>query len=454
MKPWPRRIRKPAAAALLLLAAIGGNGAVAAPDRAADRAPDHTSAAEAASPDVRYVVRPGDNLFRFAANYLVRTDDYRIVQKLNRVADPLRLPVGMVLVIPRRLLRHEAVKGTVHSMRGAVRIGGKPASVGMAVGEGMLIETGQKSFVTLTLPDATTIALPSQSAVRVQRLRRVVFESHVERLFAIEHGRASATVTPMTDPLSDFRFSTPRAVTSVRGTHFRMGYDAQAGLATSEVLEGKVGFDTGQDSTQTLPAGFGTTSELASPVALLPAPEFLMPGTPQTADGLFFALKPLPGAVAYHVQIARDDRFLEVVDEATSTSSQVRFASLPDGAYFVRATAIDSNELEGEPAGYRFQRQLQRMRMGIDMGWVGPYRQYLFWWDTRDATSARFRFQLAKAGKEERPIVDMPELSNTSQTVIDIPRGRYRWRVQTSRVVEGKISAEWSDYGELRVESR
>ncbi|MFD2137420.1 LysM peptidoglycan-binding domain-containing protein [Novosphingobium resinovorum] len=172
---------------------------------------------------MRYVVRPGDNLFRLAANYFIRTEDYRIVQRLNRVADPLRLPVGMVLVIPRELLRHEPVRGTVHSVRGAVRIGGKPAAVGMTVGEGMLIETGQKSFVTLALPDATTIALPSQSTVRVQRLRRLVFDSHVERLFGIERGGASATVTPMTDPQSDFRFSTP-------GHYLGAGHEVPDGL--------------------------------------------------------------------------------------------------------------------------------------------------------------------------------------------------------------------------------
>ncbi|MFT4054741.1 MAG: FecR domain-containing protein [Novosphingobium sp.] len=403
-------------------------------------------------PDVRYVVRPGDNLFRLAASYLIRTEDYRIVQRLNRVADPLRLPIGMVLVIPRELLRHEPVRGTVRSIRGSVRIGGKAAAVGMTVGEGMLIETGQKSFVTLSLPDETTISLPSQSAVRVQRLRRVVFESHVERLFGIERGGASATVTPMTDPLSDFRFTTPRAITSVRGTKFRMAYDADEGVATSEVLEGKVGFDVEARETQALPAGFGTTSELSAPVALLPAPEILAAGSLQAGEGVSFALKPQPGATAYHVQIAADAKFIEVLDEATIASPEAHFATLPDGAYFVRATAIDRNGLEGEPMVYPFQRRLERLRMGIEMGWAGSYRQYLFWWNVPDASSARYRFQLVRTGKEARPLVDLSELPDTSQAVIDLPRGEYRWRVQTSRIIDGKVSSEWSAYSELRVE--
>ena len=36
----------------------------------------------------RYVVRPGDTLYGIGQRYLVRTNDYRAVQRLNRIADP------------------------------------------------------------------------------------------------------------------------------------------------------------------------------------------------------------------------------------------------------------------------------------------------------------------------------------------------------------------------------
>ncbi|MEE4452815.1 FecR domain-containing protein [Novosphingobium resinovorum] len=447
MKHWPRNL----AAALALGAAVP---ATAAPAPAPVPATAGTRPATSADvrPDVRYVVKPGDNLFRLAATYLIRPDTYRIVQRLNRVADPLRLPVGMVLVIPRELLRHEAVRAAVHSVSGAVRVDGRPATVGMTVGEGVLIETGQKSFVSLVLPDATSIALPSQSAVRVQRLRRVVLDSHVERLFGIERGGASATVTPMTDPLSDFRFSTPRAITSVRGTKFRMGYEAETGVATSEVLEGKVGFEGEEHGAQALPAGYGTTSALPAPVELLPPPVLRDAGAVQSGEGLRFAFDPVAGARSYHVQVGSDAAFLQVLDETTSAAPEAGFASLPDGAYFVRATAIDGNGLEGEPVVQRFERQLVRLRMGIEMGWAGAYRQYLFWWDVPQTPTTRFRFQLARAGRENRPIVDLPDLSVTSQPVIDLPRGAYRWRIMISRDVDGKAVSEWTAYSELRVE--
>lgn len=403
---------------------------------------------------MRYVVRPGDNLFRLATTYFIRRDDYIVVQRLNRVADPYRLPIGMVLTIPRRLLRSEPVRGTVSSLTGSVRVDGQAASVGTVVSEGMLVETGQKSFVTFTLPDATAIALPSQSAVRVQRLRKLVLGSHVERLFGIERGRASATVTPMTDSLSDFRFATPRAVTSVRGTTFRMAYDDAAQLSTSEVLEGKVGFDADGQAQQALPAGYGTSSVLDAPVELLPPPQFDETSRRQTAEGVRLAFAPVPGASRYHVQVGTDAGFKTVLDEAFPEVPEARFAALPDGSYFVRATAIDANALEGEPGVYPFERWLDRMRLGLDMGWAGPLRQYLFWWDTPGAGNAQYRFQLAKAGREEKPMVDLPGLTGHSQAVIDLPRGRYRWRVMTSRIVGGQPVDEWSAYNDLKVENR
>ncbi|MFC3671283.1 FecR family protein [Novosphingobium pokkalii] len=439
-------------AALLALSA-GALLLVGAPALAASAA-DNPLLTPAPGDMVRYLVRPGDNLFRLASDYLIRPETYRTVQQLNRVADPLRLPVGKTLLIPRVLLKQEAVRGTVLSWRGAVRIDGRPAATGMPVTEGMLLETGQKSFVTVTLPDDTSIALPSQSAVRVRRLRKVVLDRHVERLFAIERGRASASVTPMTDPASTFQFATPGAVTSVRGTRFRMGYDADAHRATSEVLEGKVGFDPQGRAAQVLPAGFGSASDLDEPVALLPPPRLVEAGAPQTAEALRFAWQPLPGARAYRVQIAADAQFLKVLDETVATDPAAQFAALPDGHYFVRATGVDEHGLEGEPALADFERRLENsLRLSVEESWNGPVRQYVFHWDPAHDSQARFRFQLAKPGREERPMIDRPDLTSHALVGLALPAGRYRWRVLMEEMVDGKPVSHWSDYQDVRIEA-
>jgi CheY-like chemotaxis protein len=257
--------------------------------------PGPAAQASASTPAlVPYTVRPGDNLFRLASRYLIRADDYRVVQKLNHVADPLRLPVGMTLLFPRELLRHEPVRAIVQSSRGTVTIDGRPAGVGAVVDEGMLVTTGDKSFVTLVLPDATSIALPSQSAVRVQRMRGSCSIPMSSGCFP-SNMAGPPRVTPMTDPRSTFQFATPGAVTSVRGTRFRMAYDKSDGLATSEVLEGKVGFDVEDHAAQSLPAG------MARPVGSMirsncSPPGWRDAGAVQDGQGLHFAWAPMAGA--------------------------------------------------------------------------------------------------------------------------------------------------------------
>jgi hypothetical protein len=439
-----KRLRPEALGALLALASLG----TAAPAAAQTRPAVAPSTAPAM---VRYVVRPGDNLFRLASDYLIRPETYRIVQQLNHVADPLRLPIGMTLQIPRELLKHVLVRGTVLSMRGNVRLDGRAATNGMPVSEGALIETGQKSFVTLVLPDQTNVAVPSQSTVRVRRLRRVVLDSHVERLFAIEQGSATAQVTPMRDPQSTFQFATPGAVTSVRGTRFRMHFDEAAKRATSEVLEGKVNFDGGKTE-QVLPAGFGSASDLGEPVRLLPPPELVAADQAQSDEVARFALRPAPVASAWHWQIAADEAFLKPVDEAITRSPEAQFQNLADGQWFVRATAIDANGLEGEPAMAAFIRQrVDRLRLWVEDGWNGPARQIVFHWDGNSAPDARFRFQLARPGHEDRPRIDRDGLSSRMLVGIALPAGRYRWRVQTVQTVAGRTEARWSDYQDVRI---
>jgi len=400
---------------------------------------------------VRYSVAQGENLYTLAQRYFIRPDDYKAVQRLNRIADPRRVPIGMQLRIPVRLLKREPIRAVVHSYRGEVRIAARPAITGMIVREGDLIKTGERSFVTLTLPDDSAVALPSNSAVRVRLLRRTVLGNHLERLFAIEQGRVSATVTPMTDPLSDFQFVAPTATTSVRGTQFRVSYDIAAKRATGEVLEGKVAFDSPGMNEQLVPAGFGTANGLAVPLPLLPPPDLLHADRTQSEEALFFAVSPVTGAARYHVQIGRDADFLEVLDEASAETPEARLASLPNGSYFVRLTAIDQNQLEGKPATYAFERRLNRISTSSEESKVGRYRQYLFRWRTPDAPGAHYRFQLWRAD-ESVPTVDEIGLTGTSFIVTDLAKGRYHWRVMTSEMVGGRLFEKWSSDRELTVE--
>lgn len=404
---------------------------------------------------VVYSVREGDTLFALADRYFLKPGDAVTVQRINRIAEPRRIPVGFRLRVPWRLLRQEPIEARVRTFSGPVRIvtAGRSADAtpGMTLGEGSDVETGANAFVTLDLPDGSAISLPSQSRVRIGLMRKTMLTGSVERRFDIQAGRARAVVTPMTDPHSSFRVSTPVAVSAVRGTEFRMGYDPEQNRATTEVIVGKVAVSSSdaKAASMLVPAGFGAVAEKASgvtePLALLPAPELVAPTSKQRDTELSFALKPLAGAAGYRLQIARDAGFLDVLTEKDSVETSISSASLPNGIYFLRVAAIDVQGLEGQSDAYAFERRLNRVSGSMETEENGGRRQYLFRWMSEGGGTHQYRFQLSRCGEEGAPLIDQSGMTTQGIVVSDLTGGAYCWRVQSLQFEDGKVDAAWSE---------
>ncbi|TZG25202.1 FecR domain-containing protein [Sphingomonas montanisoli] len=307
----------------------------------------------AAEEPLPYTMKQGDILLTLARDYMTREADYLVVQRLNGIADPRRIPVGTVLMIPPAILRTEPVTGEIASFRGTVTVNGKDAAVGTKVGEGMRVETGPSAFVSIRLPDASAISLPSQSRILVTRLRRIALTGAIDDDFKLEAGRARMSVTPFRDPGSKFRVTTPLSVTAVRGTDFRVAFEGE-GKAMTEVVGGKVAVAPDVEKpTTAVGRGFGVIASpdgVGDPIALLPAPQ--LANIEKTATGATISAKPLDGARKYRIALAADARFTEVLDEQLSDTPSASFALAPTATFFIRLTAIDSNGLEGLPGTF------------------------------------------------------------------------------------------------------
>lgn len=407
-------------------------------------------AAPAAQPDaVSYQVRKGDNLFSLARAYLRSAGDYRAVQRLNHVADPHSLPVGRTLIVPRALLRFKPIEARVLAWRGDVRImrAGRPAQVAVdaVVQEGDAIETGANAFLSLGLPDDSIVALPSQSQLRVARMRRYAMGDAVERQFDVVAGRARAVVTPLRKADDQFRVVTPSAVSAVRGTELRVAYDPKAARGATEVLDGHVAVAGGARSVM-VDAGRGVVAGAdgpGEPVALLPAPTLQRPGKVQDGEGLSFVVEPVAGAQSYHVQIAKDAGFIDVVGE-TEAGPLVALPGVEEGSWFVRVSAIDANGLEGLVRTYSFKRHRNIVETETGKRKVGRYQEYLFRWRASGAGAMRYRFQLFRDGEAAIPLIDEPGLTKRSMVVTDLPPGGYSWRVQTLQFIDGGVNQKWS----------
>jgi hypothetical protein len=311
--------------------------------------------AQVVDPNYSYTVRPGDTLLSLARLYMTSQNAYLTVQKMNQVRDPKHLPIGSTLIVPKVLLRTEPIVGEISAFRGAVTVSGQPAAVGMPIREGVRVETGANAFATMKLPDGSAISLPSQSRIFVETLRRVMLSGSLDRNFRLEAGRSRSTVTPIKDPGSNFRVTTPLSVSAVRGTDFRVAVESEGGgRALTEVVGGTVGVATRIGHAETsVPKAYGivgTPAGLGEPVALLPPPVLVK--VEKTDNGAIITSKPVDGASKYRTQLATDLAFQDIFDEVLSDTPSATFTLGGDVKFYVRLTAIAASGLEGLPRTY------------------------------------------------------------------------------------------------------
>ena len=434
---------------LIALALLAGTSASAAPRVSAvmpaiKPPPD-------SDPPISYTVRKGDNLYNLALHYMRRLADYRAVQTLNKVRDPYRLPVASTLLFPRPLLKSDPLEAKVIAFRGATTIDGRPATLGTILGEGRRIRTGPNAFLSIALADGSTVTLPSQSMVRIERLRRFRLTGEMERLFKLEDGRSQTEVTPRTNGRDRFEIRTPISVAAVRGTDFRVAVLDGGKAATTEVLGGHVGLAGGGTETM-LDPGLGarvTPDGTTGPVKLLPPPDIIDPARIQSGPELAFRIAPLEGVARYRVQIGKDAGFLDIAEEVLVDRAEASLPPVPDGDWFVRVTALDSNEIEGLPRVIGFERHLNGVRATVEP--LPGGRRFLFKWQDLGEGTHRYRFVIARAGAPDTPVVDEPALTGKSFVATDLAPGDYVWRVETSGISNGKTYANWSNPQTLTV---
>lgn len=408
-----------------------------------------------------YVVRPGDTLIDLATAYMNRPLDYRRVQRENRVANPRRLSIGRTLALPVDLLRADPDEARIAGFRGAVTLNqggasGAPAT-GQVVREDAVLSTGANAFVRLALSDGSHVVVPSNSRVRVSRLRRYAINGAVDHALTVETGRAESRVTPRARP-GGFAIRTPVSVSAVRGTDFRVSFDEAGERSATEVLEGAVAVAAGE--TEALAAADQGVSAAAGAVRLLPllpAPALVRPDAPQTQAQVVFEVQPLPGAERYRGRIAQDAGMIEAFAEADSApGGPLAFGDMDEGAYFLRLTALSPEVLEGKATTYSFIRARNGVGgLAAAMDQRDRRRFYRFRWEAEGVGEASFRFQLWREGEDggvDGPLlIDQPGLTDEAFTLSELPPGVYSWRVQGARHRFGRLLEAWSEPQQLRI---
>ena len=409
--------------------------------------------AQAEEDAVRYTVRKGDTLIDLADKFMIRKQHYLIVQRKNRLKDPRQLPVGKVIEIPRNLLKYTPARARLVSVRGAVQqsAGGdfSNATQGQVLGEGNVVNTSAASFATLLLDDGSRISIPSNSSVRISRLRSYTLGGAIDYDFDVVRGGARSKVSPLKSKDDRYRVRSPKAVSAVRGTDFAMRHDADTGRDFAEVDEGALAVGTGGKDIP-LPAGNGLAVAASGSViqeTLLPAPELDNPGKLQANDEVRFAVKGNALGGGHRFQIAADAGFIDQVADVQTADGKMSLTTLPNGNYFIRTREIANSGIQGLASTYAFKRRLNGVKASAGQGADG----YAFKWFSDGEGVRRYHFQLFRGQTDSTPMVDEAGLDTTSISISDLPPGDYFWRVGAVQYLDGEAVINWADMEKMTI---
>lgn len=397
--------------------------------------PDKASSA----PAWLYSVRPGDTLITLGQRHLVEPQRWDVVQRLNRIADPHRIPPGTVLRIPASMLRSSPGQATLKTVHGSVRWresdgSWKTASTGQVLPVGAELQTEALASATLELANGTQLRIHPGSTLVLDTISLYANGLMADTRVRLLRGQTEITDNPGRRAQQNLRVLTPSAQAVVRGTVFRVG--VEAGQTREETLEGSVGVDaTGK--TVVVGPGFGTLArqgEAPLPARALPrAPDVSALPSRLEQLPLHFSLPPARGeqSAVLWGQVSQDSNFDAILAERTSRSGVLSFADLPNGRYILRVRALDALGLQGLEARHTFTVLARPFAPALQApgrsATMRSPRPALRWTSAVDA--ARYRVQASRSEDFAQLLLDQPVAQTEWLPADDLPEGKLHWRV-------------------------
>ncbi len=405
--------------AALALALLGSAGAMAqtAPDT------DH----------LIYQMQPGDTLTGLVARHMQGPDALKQVVQANRLANVNRIPVGQKIRIPRGLLKFTPSSATVSRLncKTVVQIDGNnavPVKTGSVLEEGAVVRIPAGCQFALTLEDESTVRLMSGAVIQLKTLRRNAFEASPEVKIQLLDGRLEIDV-PRKRLSTDapFQVLTPTSVAGVRGTEFRVGFDAKQGNSQVEVKVGAVGARGLTEKTEKR-AGPGEGVAISASGQALELEKLLAPpryaGFEALTGGKDVLLKfdASTKADRFLLVTADDANFSALLAQDQPKTAQVLAPALGTKPVFYQWSAISSSGLMGDASDYavcKGYKRLEQWRCNVPFNVVGLIKPHL-------------QFQKVDAQGQVFELLNGPVQTVDNNVLVfrGLPSGVYRWRIE------------------------
>lgn len=403
----------------LALALLGSAGAMAqaAPDA------DH----------LLYQMQPGDTLTGLVARHMQGPDALKQVVEANRLANVNRIPVGQKIRIPRGLLKFTPSSATVSRLncKTVVQIEGNtalPIKTGSVLEEGAVVRIPAGCQFALTLEDESTVRLMSGAVIQLKTLRRNAFEASPEVKIELLDGRLEIDV-PRKRLSTDapFQVLTPTSVAGVRGTEFRVGFDAKQRRSQVEVKVGVVGA-RGQTERTEKRAGTGqgvavmANGQSLDVETLLAPPRYASYEAQPGGKDWLLKFDAVPQAERFMLVTADDANFSALLTQDQPTQARVLAPALGTKPVFYQWASISNTGLMGQATDYavcKGYKRLEQWRCNVPFNVNGLIKPHLL-------------FQKIDAQGQVFELLNGPVQAVDNNVLVfrGLPSGVYRWRIE------------------------
>jgi|GEM_PF-382653 len=293
-----------------------------------------------------YRVQANDTLIKLAEQYTLDGNNWTILQEINHVEDPYRLPIGKVIKIPFSLIPVQPSTAHLVHLHGQVRLNDAPAALNATIQAGDTLSTAQNSFATLELQDGSSLSLPAETQLYFQQINQFVGVPLSDVIFVLEKGHIETNADPSGQGVGRYEIHTPVSVTGVRGTKMRVS--SATDHSRTELLQGVAHIQGANLAPHLLQPQQGAALDSQGNLQLahlLDAPELLHQQPGQGGVQLSFA--PVPKAKYYLAVITADEAGHHIIGHQQSETPDFVLRPLQAGPHYAFIRAVDANDFMG-----------------------------------------------------------------------------------------------------------
>lgn len=316
-----------------------------------------------------YTVRPGDTIFDIVNLYLVDDVYIEAIIQLNNIADPKKLNPGQRISVPKIWLLTAESAVEIDDIYGSVRVYREKQLIEVKVGDYLYAKdelvTDELSSISLKFADSSIMTIESKSRLQLVKIIKNVKNSGTENKVKLDEGRFEMHANPQKRSHYKFEIETPSAVSSIRGTFYRVGSDKN--MTRVEVLNGRTVVKQKKFNNREYDVikGKGVFLDENKPdreenmFELLEAPKL-----DKEIDNIL-SWKELSGAKTYRLQLSKNEDFNDIHKSWTSDSNKIDLNQLliKYEKLYLRIRGIDEQGLEGYDLVHPIVCQQQKHRL-------------------------------------------------------------------------------------------